>query len=72
MLLLEAKRNVNNINILLMKIRPEASKLIAQTNTLSSTWGINKNPTIIIPISVNRRLPVQVRLPKFYWPTGVG
>jgi len=63
--LLEAKRNVNNINILLGKIRTEASKLIAHSNTLSSTLGIIKSRITITPISGNRRPSVQVGLPKF-------
>jgi hypothetical protein len=52
MWLLEAKRNVNNIKILLVKIRTGAGKLIAQSNTLSSTLGIIKSRITIIPISV--------------------
>jgi len=63
--LLEAKRNVNNVKTLLVKIRTESSKLIAQNNTLSSTLGIIKSHNIIILISANNRPPVQVRLPKF-------
>ena len=38
----ETKRNVNDINILLGKIRTKASKLIAQCNTLSFILGVIK------------------------------
>jgi hypothetical protein len=42
MWILETNRNVNNINILLGKIRTEANKLFAQCNTLSSILGMIK------------------------------
>jgi hypothetical protein len=65
MCVLEAEINVNNINIMLGKIRTEAIKLIAQSNTLNSTLGIIKSCIINISISANRRPPVRAGLPKF-------
>jgi hypothetical protein len=65
MWLFEAKRNVNNINILLGKIRTEAIKLIAQSITFSFILGIIKSRIIITPVSASRRPPSQVGLPMY-------